>query len=70
MRQDAMDLRHTRARATSQSVKESRPGLQPIARTFQRNGRDERYLELVVRGLLWTTGNLTADGKPAATLAR
>jgi type 1 glutamine amidotransferase len=26
---------------------------------------DDRYLDLVVRGLLWTTGNLTEDGKPA-----
>jgi len=27
---------------------------------------DDRYLDLVVRGLLWTTGNLTDEGKPAA----
>lgn len=25
---------------------------------------DDRYLDLVVRGLLWTTGNLTDDGSP------
>ncbi len=25
---------------------------------------DDRYLDLVSRGVLWTTGNLTADGKP------
>ncbi len=31
---------------------------------------DERYMELVVRGLLWTTGNLADDGKPAESLAR
>jgi type 1 glutamine amidotransferase len=29
---------------------------------------DERYLELVVRGLLWTTENLAADGKPVNAL--
>lgn len=27
---------------------------------------DDRYLDLVTRGLLWTTGHLTSDGKPAA----
>jgi type 1 glutamine amidotransferase len=27
---------------------------------------DPRYLDLVTRGLLWTTGHLTEDGKPAA----
>src|SRR5258705_515720 len=27
---------------------------------------DPRYLDLVTRGLLWTTGHLTDDGKPAA----
>ncbi|MDB5324123.1 MAG: hypothetical protein JWN40_5754 [Phycisphaerales bacterium] len=27
---------------------------------------DPRYLDLVARGLLWTTGHLTDDGKPAA----
>lgn len=27
---------------------------------------DARYLDLVTRGLLWTTGHLTADGKPEA----
>jgi type 1 glutamine amidotransferase len=26
---------------------------------------DERYLDLVTRGLLWTTGHLTNEGKPA-----
>lgn len=26
---------------------------------------DDKYLSLVTRGLLWTTGHLTADGKPA-----
>jgi type 1 glutamine amidotransferase len=26
---------------------------------------DPRYLDLVTRGLLWTTGHLTEDGKPA-----
>lgn len=31
---------------------------------------DERYMDLVVRGLLWTTGNLTKDGKPVEALAR
>lgn len=31
---------------------------------------DTRYLELVTRGLLWTTGNLTADGKPTAAYAK
>ncbi len=31
---------------------------------------DDRYLDLVVRGLLWTTGNLTADGKAVAALAK
>ncbi len=31
---------------------------------------DERYLELVVRGLLWTTGNLTKDGKAVAALTK
>jgi type 1 glutamine amidotransferase len=27
---------------------------------------DPRYLDLVTRGLLWSTGHLTEDGKPAA----
>jgi type 1 glutamine amidotransferase len=27
---------------------------------------DPRYLDLVTRGLLWSTGHLTDDGKPAA----
>ncbi len=27
---------------------------------------DPRYLDLVTRGLLWATGHLTADGKPAS----
>ncbi len=27
---------------------------------------DPRYLDLVTRGLLWTTGHLSEDGKPAA----
>ncbi len=31
---------------------------------------DDRYLNLVVRGLLWSTGNLTEEGKPAAALAK
>jgi len=26
---------------------------------------DGRYLDLVCRGILWTTGNLAADGTPA-----
>lgn len=30
---------------------------------FNETVADERYMELVVRGLLWTTGNLTKDGK-------
>lgn len=28
--------------------------------------QDARYLDMVARGLLWATGHLTADGKPAA----
>jgi type 1 glutamine amidotransferase len=31
--------------------------------------KDDRYMDLVVRGLLWTTGNLNKEGKPAAALA-
>jgi len=31
---------------------------------------DVRYLDFVVRGLLWASGNLTADGKPAAGYGR
>jgi type 1 glutamine amidotransferase len=31
---------------------------------------DARYLDLVTRGLLWATGNLTKDGKPAPALAK
>ncbi|QEG43708.1 ThuA domain-containing protein [Roseimaritima ulvae] len=31
---------------------------------------DDRYLDLITRGLLWTTGNLTADGKPTAAFAK
>ena len=27
---------------------------------------DDRYLDLVTRGLLWTTGHIEADGKPSA----
>ncbi|MDA8746526.1 ThuA domain-containing protein [Rubripirellula amarantea] len=31
---------------------------------------DQRYLNLVVRGLLWTTGNLSETGVPSAHLAK
>lgn len=31
---------------------------------------DARYLDLVVRGVLWASGNLTADGKPSALYAK
>ncbi len=31
---------------------------------------DSRYLDLVVRGVLWASGNLTADGKPSAVFAK
>jgi type 1 glutamine amidotransferase len=31
---------------------------------------DARYMDLVVRGLLWSTGNLTAEGKPTAAYAK
>nr|WP_044303886.1 ThuA domain-containing protein [Rhodopirellula sallentina] len=31
---------------------------------------DERYMELVVRGVLWATGNLAADGTPTAALSK
>ena len=31
---------------------------------------DARYLDFVVRGLLWASGNLTADGTPAAGYGR
>ncbi len=31
---------------------------------------DARYMDLVVRGLLWSTGNLTEDGKPVAAVAK
>lgn len=31
---------------------------------------DDRYLDLVVRGLLWSTGNLTDEGKPTAAVAK
>ncbi len=31
---------------------------------------DDRYLDLIVRGLLWATDNLSEDGKPLAAYAR
>ena len=31
---------------------------------------DDRYMQLVVRGLLWATGNLSADGKPVLKLVK
>jgi type 1 glutamine amidotransferase len=31
---------------------------------------DTRYMEFVVRGVLWASGNITADGKPAAGFAK
>ncbi|TWT65300.1 ThuA domain-containing protein [Allorhodopirellula solitaria] len=31
---------------------------------------DARYLDLVVRGLLWTTGNLSEEGEPVAALMK
>jgi type 1 glutamine amidotransferase len=31
---------------------------------------DERYLDLVCRGMLWATGNLADDGKPTAAYAK
>ena len=31
---------------------------------------EDRYLDFVVRGLLWATGNLTADGKSVAAYAK
>ena len=37
---------------------------------FNETVKDERYLELVVRGLLWTTENLTAEGKPNPAMAK
>lgn len=37
---------------------------------FNETVADDRYMELVVRGLLWTTGNLTADGKSVAAFAK
>lgn len=37
---------------------------------FNETVKDERYLELVVRGLLWTTGNLAPDGKPVESMAK
>lgn len=37
---------------------------------FNDTVKDDRYMELVVRGLLWSTGNLTEDGKPVAAFAK
>ena len=31
---------------------------------------DDRYLDFVTRGLLWSTGNLSADGKPNVAYAK
>ena len=31
---------------------------------------DDRYLDLITRGLLWSTGNLKSDGTPAAGYAK
>ncbi|MCP4787694.1 MAG: ThuA domain-containing protein [Fuerstiella sp.] len=31
---------------------------------------DPRYLDLVARGLLWSTGNLSSEGKPTAAYAK
>ena len=31
---------------------------------------DDRYMDFVVRGLLWATGNITDDGKPTASYAK
>jgi type 1 glutamine amidotransferase len=31
---------------------------------------DDRYLDLVARGLLWATGRLTPQGEPAAGFAK
>ena len=31
---------------------------------------DERYLDLIVRGLLWTTSNIQEDGSPVESLAK
>lgn len=31
---------------------------------------DDKYMDFVVRGLLWASGNLSADGKPSAALAK
>lgn len=36
---------------------------------YNKTVKDDRYMELVVRGLLWTTGNLTEAGKPVESLA-
>ena len=36
---------------------------------FNETVADDRYMELVVRGLLWTTGNLTKEGKPTKAFA-
>jgi type 1 glutamine amidotransferase len=33
---------------------------------FNETVKDERYIDLVVRGLLWTTGRLAKNGTPAA----
>ena len=31
---------------------------------------DDKYMDFVVRGLLWASGNLSDDGKPSAALAK
>ena len=31
---------------------------------------DDRYMDIVTRGVLWATGNLTPTGNPAAALAK
>jgi len=36
---------------------------------FNETVADDRYMELIVRGLLWTTGNLTEEGKPTKAFA-
>lgn len=37
---------------------------------FNETVNDPRYMDLVVRGLLWTTDNLTAEGKATAAYAK
>ena len=68
------DVKPTKAEAVVVWTNEFGPNKTRIFSTtlghFNETVADDRYLDLVTRGLLWATGNLEADGTPSAGLKK